>query len=88
MYVCIHILFHILFHYGLSQDIEYSSLVLYSRTLLFINLIYNTLHLLIPNSQSIHPLTPTFLAITSLFSVSQFLFHRCLFCRILDSMYK
>ena len=58
MYIHIYILFHILFHYGLSQDIEYSSLVLYSRTLLYINLIYNTLHLLIPNSQSILPPLP------------------------------
>ena len=32
--------------------------VLYSRTLLFIHLIHNSLHLLIPNSQSISPLLP------------------------------
>ena len=38
------------FHYGLSQDI-----MLYGRTLLFIHPIYNSLHLLIPNSQSIPP---------------------------------
>ena len=30
-----YILFHILFYYGLSQDIEYKSLVLHSRTLSF-----------------------------------------------------
>ena len=41
--------FHILFHYDLLQDIEYSS-VLYSRTLLFIYFIYSNLYLLIPNS--------------------------------------
>ena len=39
IYICV--IFHILFHYGLSQDIEYSSCV-----------ICNSLHLLIPNSQS------------------------------------
>ena len=57
MCVCIHIhiLFYILFHYGLSQNVEYSSL-LYRRTLFFIHLI--SVPLLIPNSQSISPLTP------------------------------
>ena len=35
----ISILFHILFHYGLSQNIEYSSLGYYRRTLLFAKLI-------------------------------------------------
>ena len=44
----IYILFHILFPYGLSQAIKYT--VLYSKTLLFIHYIYNSLHLLIPNS--------------------------------------
>ena len=34
----------------LSQDIEYSSLCIISSTLLFIQSIYNSLHLLIPNS--------------------------------------
>ena len=53
----IYILFHSLFHYGLSQDIGYSSLC-YTvgpchRTLLFIHPVYNSLHLLIPNSPSI-----------------------------------
>ena len=42
------ICFHIAFHYSLSQDIGYSSL--------FIHPIYNSLHLLIPNSQSCPPL--------------------------------
>ena len=40
--------------------------VLYSRTLLFIHSIYNSLHLLTPNSQSI-PFNPSPLATTSLF---------------------
>ena len=44
--------------------------VLYSRTLLFIHPIYNSLHLLIPNSQSILPSLPLPLAATNLFSVS------------------
>ena len=46
-----------LFHYRLLKDIVYSSL-LYSRSLLFIHPIYNNLHLLIPNSQSILPPLP------------------------------
>ena len=41
------ICFHIAFHYSLSQDIGYSSL--------FIHPICNSLHLLIPNSQSCPP---------------------------------
>ena len=59
------ILFHILFHYGLSQDIEYNSL-LYRRTLLFIYSLSNSLHLLIPNSQ--YP--PPTLVTISLFFLS------------------
>ena len=55
--------------------------VLYSRTLLFIRSIYTSLHLLIPNSQSVppHDLSPTpALATVRLFSisVSLFVFHR------------
>ena len=48
------------------------------RTLLFIHSTYNSLHLLIPNSQSIPPPPLSPLATTSLFSmsVSLFLFHR------------
>ena len=49
---------NILFHYGLSEGIEYSSLCYiyrYSRTLLFIHSIYNSWHLLVPNSHSIPP---------------------------------
>ena len=57
IYIFTYILTYILFHYGLSQDIEYS----------LIHPIYNSLHLLTPNSQS--PL-----ATTSLFSMSVSLF--------------
>ena len=35
------------------------NIVLYSRTLLFIHFLYNSLHLLIPNSQSFPPPTPS-----------------------------
>ena len=56
IYIYIHF-FHILFHYGLSQDIEYSPL--------FIHSIYNSLHLLIPNSHSIPPPLSSPLATTS-----------------------
>ena len=73
-----YLLFHILFHYDLSQDIEYGSTVLYStilyspnrlysRTLLFIQSIYNILHLLVTTSQSI---LPTPLGNLSLLSIS------------------
>ena len=52
--VHIFVLFHILFHYCLSQNIECSSLhcVYFCRTL-FIHSIYNSWHLLILNSKSI-----------------------------------
>ena len=57
IYIYINNLFNVLFHCGLSQDIKYSSLwYIVSSTLLFIRsifYIYNSLHLLIPNSQSI-----------------------------------
>ena len=45
--------------------------VLYNRTLLFIHPIYNNLHLLISNSQLFPPPTPSCLASTSLFSMSE-----------------
>ena len=52
-------IFYILFQYALPQVIEYNCPVLYRRSLLFICSIYNSLHLLIPNSQSIPlPLSP------------------------------
>ncbi|XP_070329802.1 double-strand break repair protein MRE11 isoform X3 [Odocoileus virginianus] len=65
-------------HFGLSQDIEYCSLCYCSKSMLFIHSVYNSLHLLIPDSQSIR--LPLFspLTSTSLFSVSVTLF---LFCR-------
>ena len=49
---CIYILFHFIFNCGLSQDVEYSFLC-YRGALLSIYSIYNSLHLLIPNSQPI-----------------------------------
>ena len=63
----IYILFYILFHYGLSQDVEYSSLY-YTVGPAVIQSIFNSLHVLTPNSQSIPDPTP--LATTSLFSMS------------------
>ena len=66
-------------------------LVLYRRTLLFIHPTYNSLHLLIPGSQSFPPHLPTTSATTSLISmfVSLFLFHRYVhLCRVLDSTYR
>ena len=45
IYIYMHMLFHILFHYSLLQDIDSSSL-----TLLFICFIYSSVYLLIPNS--------------------------------------
>ena len=50
--------------------------MLYSRTLLFIHSICNSLHLLVPNSQSIPLPSSSSLATTSLLHVSLFLFHR------------
>ena len=47
-----HILSHILFHYGLSQDVLSISLC-HCWALLLIHLIYNSLHLLTPNSHCI-----------------------------------
>ena len=77
IYTYMYLLFHILFHYDLSQDIEYVTVlystilyspnILYSRALLFIQSIYNTLHLLIATSQSI---LPDLLGNLSLFSIS------------------
>ena len=49
-----------------------SFLCYYSRTLLFIHPIYNSLHLLTPHSQPFLPLPTSFLATTSLFSMSLF----------------
>ena len=69
-------IFHILFHYGLSQDIEYSSLCINSCTLLFIQSIYNSLHLLIPSPSVPH--SPSPLATTNLFPKSVGLFLFCI----------
>ena len=57
-----YILFHILFHYGLSQNIEYSSLCYTVRPVVY-PFSYNSLHPLISDSQSIltcPPLPPQF----------------------------
>ena len=72
-----YLLFHILFHYDLSQYIEYVTVlystilyspnIFYSKALLFIQSIYNTLHLLTATSQSI---LPALLGNLSLFSIS------------------
>ena len=64
----IYILFHIPFHYGLSQAIKYT--VLYSKTLLFIHYIYNSLHLLIPNSLPLQSLFLFLFFFTSLLAGS------------------
>ena len=50
-----HILLYILFHFDLSQDTEYSS----PSYTLFIHSIFNSLHLLIPNSQPNPPPRPS-----------------------------
>ena len=54
--VCVHMyMFTYCFPLGLLQDIDYSSPVLYSRTLLLTHSLYNSLVLLIANSQSPFP---------------------------------
>ena len=69
LYICI--LFHILFHYGLSEDTEYSSPYYTAGPCLSI---LCSLYLLIPNSQSFLP--SPIPATTNLFSVSVRLFLR------------
>jgi len=70
LYMCI--LFHIPFHYGLSQDIEYEFPVLFSRTLCFIHLCsFSSSNLKLPIHPSPTPLTWT---TNSLFSTSWFYF--------------
>ena len=54
LYMHMHILFYILFHCGLLQDIEYSSLC-HTGTLLFICFIGSSLDLLNPDSEFIPP---------------------------------
>ena len=84
IYICI-ILFSIMVYHRILN------IILYSRTLFFIRPMYNSWHLLIPNSHSF-PLLPTFpLATTNLLSisVSLFLFHKYIdLYHILDSTYK
>ena len=91
IYIYIYIYIYIFFFIFLSILVYYKIFnklpVWFSRTLLFIHIISNSLHLLIPNSQSI-PTPPPAMATTSLFSrsVSLFLFHRYVhLCHILDS---
>ena len=77
-YICIYIFFHVLFHYGLSQDIEYSSLCYTEGPYCLSISVYTSLHPLILNSLYYHLPPPSPLATTSLFSMSLilFLFHR------------
>ena len=78
-YICIYILYiYILFHYGSSQDIEYSSPCYYCRTLLMIHYIYNSLHLLIPKLPVFLSPTPSFPWQSQVCSLSVTTF---LFCR-------
>ena len=78
--------FHILFHYGLSQDNNYSSPCYTLGPCCFIHPVYNSLPLLIPNSQSSLPPRPV---TTDLFSIStNLLFQRYIdLYRILDFTY-
>ena len=55
---CKYILFYVLFHHSLSQEIGYSSLCCNSRTSLLFHSKGNSLHLLTPNSQFILLLPP------------------------------
>ena len=57
-HIYIDILFHVLSHYGLLQDIEYSSLC-YTVVPCCLSIVYiYSLHLLTPNSQVITPPSP------------------------------
>ena len=83
-YTCVYF-FNTLFHYGLSQDIEYSSLCYTIGPYCLSTLYAPVCNKKIPNSQS-NPLPPTAaLANTSLFSMSLILFIH--FCNTLDSTY-
>ena len=87
LYTHIHLL-NILSHCGLSQDIENSSLQ-YSRILLFIHPMCDSLQLLIPNSQSLLPPTPPTRQplVCSLCLWVCFCFIDKFICHILDSTY-
>ena len=68
-------IFHILFHYGLSQDIEYSSLCYRVGPCCWsILYILVSWQLLIPNSHSFPPSPPSHSVTTSLFSMAVSLF--------------
>jgi len=58
--------FFIFFHYGLLQDIENSSVCYIVGPSCLSVLIYNTLHLLIANSQAIPPCPPPLAQVYSL----------------------
>ena len=87
IHICVCILFPTIFNYGLTQDIERSSLG-YSRSL-FIHPVYDRLHLLSPDSRCI-PLPSLLSNHQPVFvSVSLFLFCRWVhLCHIVDSTYK
>ena len=74
-HVYISILFQILFHYSLLQDIEYSS-VLYSRSLLFTYFIYSRVYMLsqTPNLSPVPAPPSPFVTLVSSISVGLFLF--------------
>ena len=63
IYVCIYMV------YTLLQDIEHSSLCYGVGPCCFTHSLSNSLHLLIPNSQSISPPVPSPLETTGLFSM-------------------
>lgn len=64
-------IFFLFFYYGLSITGYWTWFpILYSKTLLFIHLTYDSLQLLIPNSQSFPTCHPPHLATASLFSSS------------------
>ena len=88
IYIYIYVLFHVLFHYGLSLDIEYSSLCYIVRPCC-LSILFTIVCL--PNSHPFPPLPILPLGNHSLFSIagSPFLFCRYvdLYC-ILDSTYK
>ena len=80
----IYILFHILFHYGLSQDTEYSFPVLPSRTVLLTHSLYTSLRLLIPAPSPSLPQGPSPLAICPLLLRVSFCFVNRFICIILQ----
>ena len=70
IYIYIYIYTHIFIYFSLWFNHRVLNIQgLYSRTL-FIHLMYNRLHLILPSSQSTSPSCPNSVAITSLFSVS------------------